>query len=133
MAESTPSFEIPARPERHFSGAGGLEYRGGSVFRLSPTGTEEEELPDADLVGLVDAVLRAGPYQYADFHDLPMPFWLVRDRETGDAFRVAVRDGEIRLHVLPRTEPPGLQAFYERLGDREGAVPAWDVTATERD
>jgi len=145
-----PSFDIPARPERHFPGTGGVEYRGGTVFELVPAAGEvagstadepsdadrteanrsdvdrpdvdrtdadlaETDLADADLVQTVDEVLGAGPYQYGDFHELPMPLWLVRDRETGDAFRVAVRNGEVQLHVLPRTDAPGLRAFYERL------------------
>jgi hypothetical protein len=44
-----------------------------------------------------------------------MALYLVRDEETGDVFRVSIRDGAVRLHVLPATEEAGLRAFYERL------------------
>ena len=167
-----PSFDIPARPERHFPGTGGVEYRGGTVFELVPAaeevaGAENDEtseadrtqanrpdadrteanrpdanrsdtdhpdadLADADLVQTVDEVLGAGPYQYGDFHELPMPLWLVRDRETGDAFRVAVRNGEVQLHVLPRTDAPGLRAFYERL-EAASEDHGWRVRTRQKD
>lgn len=120
-----PSFDIPARPERHFPSAGGVEYRGGSVFELAP---ETATAAEADLVALVDGVLADGPYQYREFGALPMPLWLVRDVETGDTFRVAVRAGEIRLHVLPETESPGLAAFYRRLRDHDGTGGEWAVS-----
>ena len=142
-----PSFDIPARPERHFPGTGGVEYRGGTVFELvpaveDPPGSTDAEgadanpadpnLSDADLVQTVDEVLGAGPYQYGDFHELPMPLWLVRDRETGDAFRVAVRNGEVQLHVLPRTDAPGLRAFYERL-EAASEDHGWRVRTRQKD
>ena len=147
-----PSFDIPARPERHFPGTGGVEYRGGTVFELVPAaeevaGSTDAELPDAELsdgdrfdgdlsdaelVNLVDDVLGAGPYQSGDFHELPMPLWLVRDRETGDVFRVAVRNGEIQLHVLPRTEAPGLQAFYERL-EAASEDHVWEIRTRQKE
>lgn len=125
-----PDFDIPARPERHFPSAGGVEYRGGSVFELAPAGEAEPSgSPDGlALPAAVDEVLDAGPYQYREFGELPMPLWLVRDRETADAFRVAVRDGAVRLHVLPATEPAGLRAFYRRLRALEGVPDEWTVT-----
>lgn len=126
-----PSFDIPVRPERHFPGTGGVEYRGGTVFELSPA-TAEGDFDDQDLVEVVDEVLASGPYQFGDFHELPMPLWLVRDRETGDAFRVAVRGGDVQLHVLPRTEAPGLRAFYDRLVAATDDVD-WRVAARRKD
>jgi hypothetical protein len=114
-------FAIPDRPDRHFPSAGGMEYEGGTVFVLEPKPAAEE----AALADLVASLLADGPYQFGDFHDLPMPLWLVRDSDTGDAFRVAVRDSTVRLHVLPRTEPPGLRGFYRRLAERTDAK--WDT------
>jgi hypothetical protein len=46
-----------------------------------------------------------------------MPLYLVHDDTTHDTFRVSVRDGRVRLHVLPETESAGLRAFFERLED----------------
>ena len=43
------------------------------------------------------------------------------DEGTDDVFRVSIRDGRVRLHVLPETEPAGLQQFYERLTDESEA------------
>jgi hypothetical protein len=121
-------FAIPDRPDRTFPTAGGMEYEGGTSFVLASDPPREE----ATLAKAVEALLAAGPYQYGDFHDLPMPLWLVRDEETGDAFRVAVRDSTVRLHVLPRTEPEGLRRFFERLDqrtDEEWAVDRREVSA----
>lgn len=118
-------FAITERPERRFRAAGGLEYEGGTVFHLDPSPPTTE----ASLADRVAALLAAGPYQFGDFHDLPMALWLVRDRETGDAFRVAVRDGTVRLHVLPRTEPPGLRRFYRLLEAETDAE--WTVRRRE--
>jgi hypothetical protein len=130
-----PDFEIPARPERHFPSAGGVEYRGGSVFELAPAGdTAGSRSPEGlDLSAAVDEVLEGGPYQYREFGELPMPLWLVRDRETTDAFRVAVRDGAVRLHVLPATEPAGLRAFYRRLRALDAVPEEWTVTAASKE
>lgn len=122
-----PSFEIPVRPERRFPYDEGVTYEGSTVFRLAP----EKEWPEEDLVDLVEAVLRGGPYRFGDYYDLPMPVYLVRDEETGDVFRVSVRAGHVGLHVLPATEPSGLRAFYERL--RRRADTEWHVDCrTER-
>ncbi len=154
---AAPRFEIPSRPERHFPSAGGVEYRGGSVFELAPrregrspgsddtgsddpgsddTGSDDPGSDDTgsdELVDLVDVLLETGPYQCRAFGELPMPLWLVRDRETGDTFRVAVRDGEVRLHVLPETESAGLRAFYDRLQASDEGPDDWEVSASVKD
>ncbi len=116
-----PSFAIPARPRRRFPFEGGVEYEGKTVFRLQPS----PERGTGRLADLVAAVLDAGPYRYGDFLELPMPLYLVRDERTGDVFRVSVRDGVVRLHVLPETESAGLRAIYERL-DEHSSVE-WHV------
>lgn len=116
---SSPSFAIPARPTRRFR-RDGLEYEGEVLFTCRPEGS-----PERDLGELAAAALAEGPYRYGDFLDLPMALYLVRDEGTGDVFRVSVRDGAIRLHVLPATEPAGLRAFYDRLVDRSSV--AWNV------
>lgn len=118
-------FAIPAHPIRTFPSAGGMEYEGGTAFVLASS----PERPEDGLAEDVLTLLAAGPYQYGDFHDLPMPLWLVRDRETADTFRVAVRDSTVRLHVLPRTEPDGLRRFYRRLDDRTDVE--WSVSRRE--
>ena len=116
---ASPSFAIPARPTRRFR-RDGVEYEGEVLFVCQPdAGTERD--PEE----LVAATLADGPYRYGDFLDLPMALYLVRDEETGDVFRVSVRDGAVRLHVLPATEPAGLRAFYDRLRARSGSE--WDV------
>lgn len=117
-----PSFVIPARPRRRFPRRGGVEYEGETVFHLEPA----ENRTEADVEPVVEAVLSAGPYRAGDFLELPMAVWLVRDDETADVFRISVRDGNVRLHVLPETEPEGLRAFYERLDDETDC--AWAVT-----
>lgn len=116
-----PGFDIPARPERHFSSTGELAYEGGTRFDLVP-----DPAPQTPLTDVVESVFADGPYRYGDFLELPMPLYLVRDDDTGDVFRVAVRDETVRLHVLPGTEPAGLRRFYERL---EAATEAtWTVS-----
>jgi len=125
-AES-PTFEIPVRPERRYPYDEGVTYEGATVFQLTPT----VDHPEGTLVDLVEAVLRAGPYRFGDYYDLPMPVYLVRDGGTGDVFRVSVRDGRVELHVLPATDPAGLRAFHDRLVERDEA--AWGVDCrTER-
>ena len=118
-----PAFDIPARPERRYPSVGGVEYEGGTRFDLEPERSDE-----APVRTHVEAVLEAGPYRYGDFHELPMPLYLVRDDGTGDVFRVAVRAGSVRLHVLPATEPAGLRAFYERL--TAATAYGWSVSRT---
>lgn len=110
---SDPSFDIPQRPERRYSRSKGLEYNGGTVFTLTPDPALENG--DARLCALVERVLEGEPYRYGDWFDLPMPLFLVHDRETGDVFRVAIRDGNVEFHVLPGTEAAGLRALYRRL------------------
>ena len=109
-----PSFSIPARPRRRYPRSGGVEYEGQTFFRLEPA----TERTNGRLQSFVEDVINDGPYRSGTFSDLPMALWLVRDDETADVFRVSVRDGCIRLHVLPETESAGLQRFYERLSAR---------------
>jgi hypothetical protein len=122
-----PSFSIPARPQRRFPRRGGVEYEGQTLFRLAP----EESMSDEALADLLAETLAAGPYRYGDFLNLPMVLYLVRDQETGDVFRVSVRDGRVRLHVLPETESAGLRRLYERLADRSGVEWAVDCRTSE--
>ncbi len=110
----SPSFAIPSRPERRFPRSGGVEYEGRTVFSLRPTPDQSTER----LETLVADILASEPYRYGDFRAVPMALYLVRDEGTGDVFRVSVRDGTVRLHVLPETESAGLRAFYERVDDR---------------
>ena len=110
----SPSFSIPSRPRRNFPFSGGVEYEGQTLFRLLP----DQSLSQKRLVDLVELLLEAGPYRYGDFMNLPMPLYLVRDEDTGDVFRVSIRDGCIRLHVLPETDSVGLRAFFERVDGR---------------
>ena len=114
-------FDIPARPQRRFPHDSGVEYEGGTEFRLLP----DRSFDEGALSAVVVDILTTGPYRYGDFHDLPMPLWLVRDEETTDVFRVAVRDGSVRLHVLPTTESAGLRRFYDRL--RDASAGDWTV------
>jgi hypothetical protein len=116
-----PRFEIPERPERQFSSTGELAYEGGTRFDLEP-----DPVPADSLATVVESVVETGPYRFGDFLELPMPLYLVRDDETGDVFRIAVRDETVRLHVLPGTEPAGLRRFYERLDAATEAT--WTVS-----
>jgi hypothetical protein len=115
MADA-PSFAIPVRPTRHYPFSGGVEYEGEVTFLLAP----DDEYSDDELATLLADVLADGPYRYGDFLNLPMPLYLLKDTDTGDVFRASVRDGEIRLHVLPDTDSAGLRALHERLVDRSG-------------
>ena len=110
---SEPSFAIPARPERRFPSRGGIEYDGDTTFTLTPAVDQD----GTTLESLVERVLDDGPYRAGDFLELPMVVWLVRDDQTADVFRVSIRDGCVRLHVLPSTESTGLRRFYDRLAD----------------
>ncbi len=120
VMSGVPSFDIPVRPERTYPFSGGVEYEGSTTFVLSPAGD-----PGESLGALVKTVLAGGPYRYGDFLSLPMPLYLVKDRETGDVFRVSVRDDTVRLHALPATDPEGFRALYRRLVDRTGL--SWRV------
>lgn len=115
-----PAFEIPTRPTRRFSRET-VEYEGETVFHVVP----HRPVPDGELRDLVDTVLESAPYHVGDWFDLPVPLYLVHDRQTGDTFRVAVRHGRIELHVLPATESAGLRSFYDRL--REAGAYQWTV------
>ena len=119
--EETPTFAIRQRPTRRYPRRGGVEYEGESVFRLVPA----TDVDDAALADLLESVLSADGYRYGDWFDLPMPLYLVHDDDTGDTFRVAVRDGRVEFHVLPATEPPGLRRLYERL--LEATDCGWSV------
>ncbi|CAI50391.1 uncharacterized protein NP_4600A [Natronomonas pharaonis DSM 2160] len=120
--DDTPTFAIPERPVRRYPRSGGVEYDGETVFSLQPATARSDDA----LAAAIERVLDEGPYRYGDWFDLPMPVYIVHDDETGDTFRVAVRDGAIELHVLPGTEPPGLAAFYRRV--RARSDHAWRVT-----
>lgn len=109
-----PSFAIPCQPRRHYPFSGGVEYEGETTFILHPSA----DLSTSALDELLLDVLSTGPYRYGDFLNLPMPLYLVKDSDTGDVFRVSVRDGTIRFHVLPNTESAGLHALYDRLAAR---------------
>ena len=119
--EDASTFAIRQRPTRRYPRRGGVEYEGGMVFEVTPTPPRG----DGALAAVVESVLEDDPYRYGDWFDLPMPLYLVHDDETGDTFRVAVRDGVVEFHVLPATEPPGLRRLYDRLTaatDREWTV-----------
>lgn len=118
---SEPSFTIPVRPERTYPFSGGVTYEGETTFVLAP----EADLTTDSLRRLVADVLADGPYRYGDFLNLPMPLYLVKDDQTSDVFRLSVRDGSVRLHVLPDTESAGLRAMYDRLVAESGTD--WSV------
>jgi hypothetical protein len=118
---SEPSFSIPVRPERTYPFSGGVTYEGETTFVLAP----EADLTTDSLRRLVADVLADGPYRYGDFLNLPMPLYLVKDDQTSDVFRLSVRDGSVRLHVLPDTESAGLRAMYDRLVAESGT--GWSV------
>jgi len=114
MTARDPSFAIPGRPTRTYPRGRGLQYEGETYFVLTP----RVERSDPELDALVTAILGDGPYRSGNFMELPMELYLVRDEETADVFRVAVRGGTVRLHVLPETESEGLRRFYDRLVER---------------
>ena len=117
------TFAIPVRPERRYPRRGGVEYEGETVFALAP----HPEQSDETLQALLEDVLADEPYTYGDWFDVPMPLYLVKDHETGDVFRVAIRDGEIQFHVRPSTESAGLRALYVRLRAADEDLD-WSVT-----
>ncbi len=119
--ETAPSFVIPERPTRRYPRGGGVEYDGGTVFSLRPDAAKSDE----SLTRLVKGVLDRPQYRYGDWFDLPMPLYLVHDDHSGDTFRVGIRDGVVKLYVLPTTGSDGLRAFYERL--LETSETEWDV------
>lgn len=115
-------FAIPRRPDRRYPHSGGVEYDGETVFSLTPTPPQD----DGRLESLLESVLTADRYVFGDWFDLPMPLYLVHDSETGDVFRVSVRDGQVRLHVLPATDPPGLRGLFDGLRAADEAIE-WHV------
>jgi hypothetical protein len=123
-----PSFRIPVRPRRNYPYSGGVEYEGKTVFRLIPEMDHSEDT----LREYLEEILDDGQYQYGDFYNLPMPVYLVRDEETGDVFRVSIRDGTLGLHVLPDTESAGLTALYERLDERTDVSWRVECESSER-
>ncbi|MCY4730433.1 hypothetical protein KY092_07670 [Natronomonas gomsonensis] len=120
--DDDPTFAIPTPPERRYPRGGGVEYEGETVFSVRPT----VDFDDDALAAVVESVLDAGPYRYGDWFDLPMPLYLVHDDDTGDTFRVAVRDGAVEFHVLPATDSAGLRGLYRRLTDATDS--SWSVT-----
>jgi hypothetical protein len=122
VADDDPTFAISTRPERRYPSGGGVEYEGETVFSVRPT----VDYDDSELAEIVESVLDAGPYRYGDWFDLPMPLYLVHDDDTGDTFRVAVRDGAVEFHVLPATDSVGLRGLYERLV--ASTESSWSVT-----
>jgi hypothetical protein len=127
-ADGGDPFAIPSRPQRHYPHGGGLEYEGETIFALTP----DPDLSADALQTLVEDVFETGPYVYGDWFDLPVPLYTVHDEETGDVFRVVVRDEQIELHVLPFTNSPGLEAVFDRL---RAATPdhTWTVDCRVED
>jgi hypothetical protein len=125
-ADDVPTFAIPQPPVRRYPRRGGVQYDGETVFSVTP----EAAFEDPALASLVESVFENGPYRYGDWFDLPMPLYLVHDDETGDTFRVAVRDGRVEFHVGPETGPEGLRALYVRLV--EAADTNWHADRLSR-
>jgi hypothetical protein len=121
VTEDAPRFEIPCRPDRVYPRDGGVEYEGGTVFRLSP----DPKLSDDELGTLVERVLDGDRYTYGDWFELPKPVYLVHDETHSTAFRVVVRYGTVELHVLPETAPKALREMYARLCETSDS--AWRV------
>lgn len=121
MTDDAPTFDIPRRPERNFPREGGVEYEGGTVFRLSP----DPEMPEAELSTLVEGVLDGDRYTYGDWFELPAPVYLVHDERHSTAFRVVIRYGTVEFHVLPETVPEALRGMYVEL--RESAECSWRI------
>ena len=121
MTDDAPTFDIPHRPERVYPGNGGVEYEGGTVFRLSP----DPEASNDELANVVEGVLADDRYTYGDWFELPAPVYLVHDERYSTAFRVVVRRGAVEFHVLPDTDREALRRLYERL--REAADRTWRV------
>lgn len=109
-SSAAPNFTIPEHPERRYS-RGGVEYKGGTIFLLTP----DDDRAEGELAALVEQVLGDEDYRYGDWFDLPLPLFLVHDDATNDTFRVAVRDDTVEFHVRPETKSEGLRALYDRL------------------
>jgi hypothetical protein len=121
VTDDAPQFEIPCRPDRVYPSDGGVEYEGGTTFRLSP----DSERSDDELGALVEGVLEGDRYTYGDWFELPKPVYLVHDEAHSTAFRVVVRYGTVEFHVLPETVPAALRGLYTRICDAEES--AWRV------
>lgn len=121
MTDDEPAFDIPDRPERVFPREGGVEYEGGTVFRLSPDPAASEE----ELAAVVEGVLADDRYTYGDWFELPAPVYLVHDEDRSTAFRVVIRYGSVEFHLLPDTDRAALRRLYDRL--REAADRTWRV------
>ncbi|MFC4451483.1 hypothetical protein [Halorussus aquaticus] len=121
MTDDAPTFDIPRRPERVYPRDGGVEYEGGTVFRLSP----EPERPERELAALVESVLDGDRYTYGDWFELPAPVYLVHDERHSTAFRIVIRYGSVEFHVLPETAEEALRGMYSRL--REFGECRWSV------
>ncbi|WP_137286219.1 hypothetical protein [Halorussus salinisoli] len=113
MSDDAPTFDIPCRPERVYPRGGGVEYEGGTVFRLSP----DPEVPERELATLVESVLDGDRYTYGDWFELPAPVYLVHDERHSTAFRVVIRSGSVEFHVLPETSAEALRGMYSRLSE----------------
>lgn len=121
MTDRAPTFDIPRRPERTYPHDAGVEYTGGTLFRLRP----DPEPAETELAALVEGVLAADRYTYGDWFDLPAPVYLVHDERHGTAFRVVVRYGNVEFHVLPETASAALRGMYSRICD--AGEYAWSV------
>jgi hypothetical protein len=121
VTDDAPTFDIPRRPERVYPHDGGVEYEGGTLFRLSP----DPELSEAELESVVESVLDGSRYTFGDWFELPAPVYLVHDEHHSTAFRVVVRYGTVEFHVLPETSRAALTEMYARLD--EAAECSWRV------
>ncbi len=117
-----PSFEIPVHPKSEYHD-GGITRTGGTVFSLVPD--------DGSVDDRLARVLERERYTAGDWFDLPVPVYLVHDRELGTVFRVVGYDDRVELHVTTTTESSGLRAFYDALGE-ESAVD-WSVDRETND
>ncbi|NHN61301.1 hypothetical protein [Halorussus rarus] len=129
MTDEAPTFDIPRRPERTYPRDGGVEYEGGTVFRLSPDADRSE----SDLVALVEDVLDGDRYTFGDWFELPAPVYLVHDERHSTAFRVVIRHGSVELHVLPETAPEALEGMYARLCEDDDCGWRVDCETTRPD
>lgn len=129
MTDEAPSFDISCRPDRVYPRGGGVEYEGGTVFRLSP----DDEASDDELATLVETVLASGRYTYGDWFELPAPVYLVHDEPHSTAFRVVVRYGSVEFHVLPETAREALRALYARLCEESDYSWTVESETTEAD
>ncbi|WP_232820617.1 hypothetical protein [Halorussus litoreus] len=120
VTDDAPTFDIPHRPKRVYS-HDGVEYEGGTVFKLSPDPAESNDR----LAGVVERVLSGDRYTYGDWFELPAPVYLVHDERDSSVFRVVIRSGTVEFHVLPDTAREALRGLYDRL--REEADCAWRV------